>query len=336
MATSSSDPGTEAIDVQWESIPIFARLPVEAREALARSVGRQTFAADECIVTQGEAGDLFYVIASGECHVFVSDAETSGSHGALVATLHEGDSFGELALLNPYSVRVGTVITTLPTHVLTISRAAYEQTMRAQHEEGLAERVRFLSANSLFEGWADDALRKLALVITEKTVPPDTTIVEQGSSSHAIYFRRSGTCKVVKRFSAAEAATAAGAPSDGTPLTLCELRTPSYFGELGVLLASGHTASVISCGVVELYLLSKFDWRRQVAEATRSEMVARMLEHAEARYAFASTTLHRSLSIGARWRGSGRRLHPALCLRTADCDRPSPLPPLPPPTRSPR
>ncbi len=244
MATASIDLST---------FEIFARLPAEAREALASAVEHAEFPAGYTIFTQGATGDLFYAIASGECHVFVADESTNGAHGTLVATLHAGDSFGELALLGPTNLRKGTVITTAPTSVLTVSRAAYEQTMRAQHEQDIEVRVGFLRSVFLFEGWADDALRKLALVMTERSVGPEEAIVQQGGTSHAVYFIRSGTCRVIKQLSETERAAAAEArgvtlAEQDAVVEICELRSPQYFGELGMLLqvrglASGRCAA---------------------------------------------------------------------------------------------
>ncbi|XP_037093687.1 cAMP-dependent protein kinase type I regulatory subunit-like, partial [Pollicipes pollicipes] len=51
----------------------------------------QTFLKGETTIQQGDEGDNFYVIDSGEVEVYV-DSE-------LVTTISEGGSFGELALI---------------------------------------------------------------------------------------------------------------------------------------------------------------------------------------------------------------------------------------------
>jgi MFS family permease len=72
-------------------VPFFVSLPETALERLAAAAERVQVPAGEDVVKQGEAGDRFYVVAEGELGVSVD--------GADVATLHDGDYFGEIALL---------------------------------------------------------------------------------------------------------------------------------------------------------------------------------------------------------------------------------------------
>ncbi len=73
------------------AIPLFKPLPAPAIDQLASSlIPVQVMAGGE-IVRQGEPGDRFYVIVSGETDVFID-----GMH---VGTLGAGEHFGEIALL---------------------------------------------------------------------------------------------------------------------------------------------------------------------------------------------------------------------------------------------
>jgi MFS family permease len=73
------------------ALPLFAPLGAPELEGLARSLEPVTVAAGTAVVTEGEAGDRFYVVADGELVV------TAG--GAHLRTLGRGDCFGEIALL---------------------------------------------------------------------------------------------------------------------------------------------------------------------------------------------------------------------------------------------
>lgn len=53
---------------------------------------RQTFSSGDVLIRQGEANDKMFVILSGELEVRVG--------GKTVATLHEGDLFGELSMID--------------------------------------------------------------------------------------------------------------------------------------------------------------------------------------------------------------------------------------------
>lgn len=72
-------------------LPLFAPLPVSVLETLALRARPHSRAAGETIITQGEQGDRFYVIASGEVDVYEGE-EYRRSQGP-------GAHFGEIALL---------------------------------------------------------------------------------------------------------------------------------------------------------------------------------------------------------------------------------------------
>ena len=74
------------------SLRLFAALPPPQLEGLARSLEPLTAEPGEAIVTQGEEGDRYYAIASGELEVTVNDAR--------VNELGRGEGFGEIALLH--------------------------------------------------------------------------------------------------------------------------------------------------------------------------------------------------------------------------------------------
>ena len=66
-------------------------LPLPAIEQLARGVESVDVPAGQVVFNQGDAGDHYFVIESGEAEVI--------GDGAVVATLGPGMGFGEIALL---------------------------------------------------------------------------------------------------------------------------------------------------------------------------------------------------------------------------------------------
>lgn len=74
-----------------QQVPMFHPLPLPSIEQLARGLEPVTVPAGQAVITQGEIGDRYFVIVSGEVDV-VGD-------GRFVATLGPGEGFGEIALL---------------------------------------------------------------------------------------------------------------------------------------------------------------------------------------------------------------------------------------------
>jgi hypothetical protein len=82
------------------SVPIFAPLPGGSLEHLAARLVPLRVDAGSMIVREGDAGDRFYIVASGELSVSQEEAQ--------LADLGPGDYFGEIALLRDTS-RTATV-----------------------------------------------------------------------------------------------------------------------------------------------------------------------------------------------------------------------------------
>jgi MFS family permease len=76
---------------QLRAIPMFAPLPAPTLEALALSMTRKEVPAGETIFRQGDHGDRFYIIDSGEIEIEIDGREAN--------VLGPGEHFGEIALL---------------------------------------------------------------------------------------------------------------------------------------------------------------------------------------------------------------------------------------------
>ncbi len=94
-------------------LPLFAPLPIAMQENIALRLTERSYGAGEPIVTQGEVGDSFFVIADGEVEVQVD--------GAVRRREQAGDFFGEIALLRNVP-RTASVSAVGPVSVLVIDR----------------------------------------------------------------------------------------------------------------------------------------------------------------------------------------------------------------------
>ena len=69
---------------------MFAPLSIAMKERIAANLVPVLLSADELIIRAGDAGDRFYIVSAGEL-----DIDVGGVHTAA----HDGDYFGEIALL---------------------------------------------------------------------------------------------------------------------------------------------------------------------------------------------------------------------------------------------
>jgi MFS family permease len=94
-----------------DNVPMFAPLSVVAKEHVASKLMPVDVAPGEVVVRAGDHGDRFYIVAKGELEI---------ANGAR-ATAHEGDVFGEIALLRDVP-RTATVTATTPARLFAIER----------------------------------------------------------------------------------------------------------------------------------------------------------------------------------------------------------------------
>jgi small-conductance mechanosensitive channel/CRP-like cAMP-binding protein len=104
------------------AVDIFSPLTQEELARLASAAGSHTYAPGESIIRAGEAGDSMFVVNRGGVEVRISD----NGRPVTVASLGEGDFFGEMALLTGQP-RAANVIAVEETEVLEIGHDALKQ-----------------------------------------------------------------------------------------------------------------------------------------------------------------------------------------------------------------
>ncbi|MGZ4147109.1 MAG: cyclic nucleotide-binding domain-containing protein, partial [Actinomycetota bacterium] len=112
---------------ELRTLPAFETLePDEAAELLEH--GRWvTFPPGETIVTEGEPGDAFYAIATGQVDV--------DEHGVHVRTMGSGSHFGELALLNDIP-RTASVVAKTPVRAFRLERQGFDRLLASAFRKG--------------------------------------------------------------------------------------------------------------------------------------------------------------------------------------------------------
>ena len=113
-------------------VQVFAELPLTAFERLAAGLEPLTFAAGETVMREGEPGDRFVVIASGEVEV------TAG--GQVMSRLGRGAGLGEIALLRR-SPRTATVTALTPVTGFAIPGSCFVAAVSGPAAAAATERI---------------------------------------------------------------------------------------------------------------------------------------------------------------------------------------------------
>ncbi|HEX9765154.1 MAG TPA: cyclic nucleotide-binding domain-containing protein [Nitriliruptorales bacterium] len=128
--------------------PLFAGVLPDDLHEVARHLRRRRFRRGEVIFHQGDPGDALHIVASGSVKIVLPSAE---GEEAIIATVHTGDFFGELALLDK-PVRDATITATTPMRVLVVRRREFEvllievPSIARKLLRGLAQRLHSLDA----------------------------------------------------------------------------------------------------------------------------------------------------------------------------------------------
>ena len=123
---------------------LFERAEEDALVAIARHLRRRRFRRGETIFHQGDPGDALHILSSGAVKIVLPSLE---GEEAIIATLRDGDFFGELALLDG-APRSATAIALEATETYTLPRDAFltmldqDRALRESLLAGLAREMR--------------------------------------------------------------------------------------------------------------------------------------------------------------------------------------------------
>ena len=101
-------------------IDLFSGFPAGSLEELCKSFSSVNYPASSTIITEGDEGDLFYIIVRGRVEIL----KRIGDQDTRVKILEDGDFFGEIALLSNVP-RTATVRTVSPALLISLKRSSF-------------------------------------------------------------------------------------------------------------------------------------------------------------------------------------------------------------------
>ena len=232
---------------------LFSHLDEEqSSQVLGALVEKPIPAKDIKVITQGDAGDYFYVVETGSFDIYINDSGSvqpgPDGMGKKVSTIGPGGSFGELALM--YNApRAATVVSTEPNSLLwQMDRVTFRRILmdsafqRRRMYESFLEEVPLLSTLTPYER------SKIADALETQKFPPGSTIISEGDPGEAFYLLESGVAEVFKKESGNK--------------SIKKYKKGDYFGELALLDDKPRAASVVSTTEVKVATLGKDGFQR--------------------------------------------------------------------------
>src|SRR5215210_5401965 len=107
--------------------PLFAHASAQTLQSVAGTLRRRRFRRNEVIFHQGDPGDSLHIVSAGAVKIVLPSAE---GEEAIIATLREGDFFGELALLDG-APRSATATALEPSETLVLPRSVFNESLDA-------------------------------------------------------------------------------------------------------------------------------------------------------------------------------------------------------------
>ena len=181
-----------------------------SRAAVADALKAATYDRGARVITKGDPGDRFFVVADGALDVVDPDATTPTAEeekkrlsptrsrfdkkGALLASLAAGDAFGERALTSPDDVRQATVIvTSAHADLYYLERAEFDALLGSYSH--VRKWLAFRNVPAL-ASVSDERLHEIARSVTEETFEAGASVCAFGDTADAMFVVKSGCARV--------------------------------------------------------------------------------------------------------------------------------------------
>jgi len=219
------------------------------------------YTAGDVVIRQDDRGDEFYVVEKGELSITVRmdqgmDGESDDNMSSIkVGNYHDGNSFGELALIYG-SPRAATITTTEGCQLWRMKRGWYRGVV-GQHRQRLhKEKVEFIpNVNVEKKKFGDiftkDQIDSMAQLLQQQYFREGDTILREGEAGNTFYIIQSGEVNIFKK------------QLGDKPIA--KLGKEKFFGEKALLSDDVRQATVVAASPeVVCYVMTRGDFTRML------------------------------------------------------------------------
>ncbi|KAI5309143.1 hypothetical protein KEM55_003954 [Ascosphaera atra] len=206
------------------------------------------------IIAQGDVGDFFYVIESGRFDVYKHQSGSvqcgKDGLGQKVATLKEGEFFGELALMYNAPRSASVVSADAKSTLWAMDRVTFRRILMDSAFQRRRMYEAFLEEVSILEPLKSYERSKVADALRTVKYNPGETIIHEGEPGDRFYLLEAGTANAYKSC----------VPEEEQPVM--RYRRGDYFGELALLEDRPRQATVIAESEVKVAMLDRDGFQR--------------------------------------------------------------------------
>ncbi|EXJ94580.1 cAMP-dependent protein kinase regulator [Capronia coronata CBS 617.96] len=231
---------------------LFSSLDEESFQLVLDALMEKSIpAANIKVITQGDEGDYFYIVESGDFDIYINPSGyvESGPEGLgnKVGTIGPGGSFGELALM--YNApRAATIVSASKGGLLwALDRVTFRRILmdnafqKRKMYESFLEEVPLLSSLKPYER------AKIADALETSKFEAGTNIITEGEPGDSFYLLESGEAVAYKH---------------GVDKPVKEYKRGDFFGELALLDDKPRAASVVAKTNVKVARLGRDGFKR--------------------------------------------------------------------------
>lgn len=221
---------------------LFSNLDEDSLHSVLSCLQEKRVTSGTEIITQGDEGDYFYVLESGQVEII--------KDGSSIATSGPGSSFGELALM--YNApRAATVKATQDCVLWALDRLTFRRVLLHKTASKRSMYESFLKEVPVLKVLGPYELSKLADALNSESYEANDVVVKEGDMGDNFYLIESGTAQVTRE-------------DQGV---VQELSKGDYFGEVALLNDLPRQATVTATSKLKVVTLGKSGFQRLLGPA---------------------------------------------------------------------
>lgn len=229
--------------------PLLRMLDAEQKDKIVKAFsGPVIKQSDEDVITQGDIGETFYLLESGEVDVYKKKAD---AEEIKVHTYKSGDAFGELALMyNAPRAATCRVAKGGEAKLWALDRVSFKVIVVAAAMLKRETYQGFLDKVSILSELNDGERQTLADSLAEEKYDDGATICTQGEEGNYFYIIKDGeaVCTVTN--------------AQGESKEVAVLQTGGYFGEIALMTSKPRQATVKARGPLAVLAIDRATFTR--------------------------------------------------------------------------